>query len=144
MFANLGVESGQGPSNPTLQFGAESSPGPSNPTVQIGLGAGNPQDHVQRNWANPFQGHANQPWGQGIDPSSVFESQLQLLRQSAQHTAASDTEPGKLESHAYQHESSCLILQLIWQRELRKPNFVLSWSSEGARLWLTTVLHDAQ
>ena len=120
MLANLGVESGQvpsnptvhfgaesnpGPSNPTVQFGAESNPGPSNPTVQIGLGAGNPQDHLQQNWANPFQGHASQPWGQSIDPSSVFESQLLLLRQSPQHTAASDTEPGKLESHAYQHKS---------------------------------------
>ena len=66
---------------------------PSNPGAQFGLGS-QPYGEMLPDVPNPFQAHANRPWGPAVEPSSVFESQL--VQQPPQE---SDTEPGELSIH---------------------------------------------
>ncbi|KAL0051206.1 hypothetical protein WJX82_003759 [Trebouxia sp. C0006] len=60
---------------------------PSNPAAQFGLGS-QPYGDMLPEFPNPFQSYANRPWGQAVEPSTVFESQL--VQQPPQE---SDTEP---------------------------------------------------
>lgn len=60
---------------------------PSNPAAQLGLLSPSYGDMLS-DFPNPFQSHANRPWGPAVEPSSVFESHL--LQQPPQE---SDTEP---------------------------------------------------
>jgi len=75
--------------------------GPSNPSVPYGQGAANPYRNMPQDWANPFQMHANRPWGQSFDPSSAFEGQVvqqpsqQVAAVQPQQVAASHAEPGE-------------------------------------------------
>jgi len=66
---------------------------PSNPAAQFGLGS-QPYGGMLPDFPHPFQSHANKPWGQAVEPSSVFESQL--VQQPPQEF---DTEPGELSMH---------------------------------------------
>lgn len=66
---------------------------PPNPAAQFGLGS-QPYGDMLADSPNPFQSHANRPWGPTVEPSSVFESHL--VQQPPQE---SDTEPGELSMH---------------------------------------------
>ncbi len=65
---------------------------PPNPAAQFGL-VSQPYGDMLPDFPNPFQSHANRPWGPA-EPSTVFESQL--VQQPPQE---SDTEPGELSMH---------------------------------------------
>ena len=66
---------------------------PSDPVAQLGLLSPSYGDMLP-DFPNPFQSHANRPWGPAVEPSSVFKSHL--LQQPPQE---SDTEPGELSMH---------------------------------------------
>lgn len=67
---------------------------PSNPAAQLGLES-QPYGDMLPDFPNPFQSHANRPWGPAVEPNTVFDSQL--VQQPPQ---APDTEPGELAMHA--------------------------------------------
>ncbi|DBA71137.1 TPA: PSII 6.1 kDa protein [Trebouxia sp. C0005] len=60
---------------------------PSNPAAQLGLES-QPYGDMLPDFPNPFQSHANRPWGPAVEPNTVFDSQL--VQQPPQ---APDTEP---------------------------------------------------